>query len=98
MFFATGIILQRVVSFGKSAAWSRNFALGLTAFLVAVAVYHCYAIETLAHQSTFVLMIAWVAHRTRSLIKERVSNKQLKQRMGELAKMGVGTFFTAIAT
>ena len=90
MFFATGIILYRVMSFGKSSAWSRNFGITLFALLVSIAVYHCSAVETIAHQSTFVVMVFAVATRTRSLINNRVSNVTLKKRMKDLARLGAG--------
>ncbi|MCJ1331227.1 hypothetical protein MMC10_007915 [Thelotrema lepadinum] len=92
MFFATGIILHRVMSFDNSPAWSRNFALGLSAALVVIAVYHCYAIETIVHQSTFVVMVHAVAWKTRSLINGRVSNKALKGRLKELAMQGTTVY------
>ena len=88
MFGATGIILHRVMSFDKPPAWSRNFALGLSAFLVIVAIYHCYAIETIVHQTTFVLMVYAVAWKTRSLINGRIRNTALKRRLKELAVQG----------
>ena len=92
MFFATGIILHRVMSFGRPSVWSRNFALGLSALLITVAVFHCWAHESTAHQLTFGIMIICVAIRTRELINFRISDAQLKQRMKSMAKMGASRF------
>ena len=91
MFFATAIVLHRVMTFGESAAYSRNFALGLSAILVAIAVYHCWAIEVIAHQATFVIMVWVVAWNTRKLIRERVRDPRLQKRMKKLAFEGTGT-------
>ena len=88
MFFATGIILHRVMSFDRTSKWSRSFALGLSGILALVAVYHCYAIETAAHQATFVIMVILVARKTKRLISERIKDQALKVRMEELAKQG----------
>ena len=92
MFFATGIILHRVMSFGRSPAWSRNFAVTLSALLVSVAVYHCCVVEVIAHQATFVIMVWAVAIRTRNLIDDRVSNAALKKRMRDLAQIGASVY------
>ena len=88
MFFATGIILHRVMSYGKSAVWSRTFASTLSAVLIVVAVYHCYAIETLAHQATFVIMVIMVARKTNNLIDQRIVNLGLRERTQSMARTG----------
>ena len=80
------------MSFGKSREWSQKFAAGLVLLLLAVAVYHCWAIETIVHQSTFVIMVWAVAIKTRKLISQRTSNAAARKRLRSLAKSGTSMF------
>ena len=88
MLFATGTILHRVMTFAKSPMWTFNFSLGLCTYLVGLAIYHCYAVEIAAHQGSFVVMVIWIATKTRQLIRQRAHEERLKQKMGQLAKIG----------
>lgn len=88
MFFATGIILYRVVSYGRPVESRRKLAYLVTSLLSAIGVYHCVANEILVHQATFVVMLAIVAFRTANLIKTRIKDANLKQRMNRMARSG----------
>ena len=93
MFFATGVILYRVMSFGRSSDAKRKMAYSITVVLSAIGVYHCLVVETIVHQGTFVLMVMVVAFRTANLIKTRIKVVQVKERMNRLARTGVSMSF-----
>ena len=88
MFFATGIILYRVVSFGRSSDAKLKMADTITIILAAIGVYHCLVVETIVHQGVFVLMVIVIAFRTANLIKTRIKVVQVKARMNRLARTG----------
>lgn len=92
MLLATGIVLHRIMSFDKPAAWGRTFGYGLTVFLSAVATIHCYLNERIIHQTTFVVMVVVVGIRTMNLIDKRISNPEVKKRMRGLSRSGTGMF------
>lgn len=92
MLLATGIVLHRIMSFDKPAAWARTFGYGLTISLSAVATIHCYLDERIIHQATFVVMIIVVGVRTMILIDKRISDLEVKKRMRYLSRSGTGMF------
>ena len=87
MTLATGVIFYPVVGFGRPAQSKRIFAYLLAFVLVAIAVY-CLVIEVAVHQGSFVVMVVIVALRTRKLIKTRIKDALLKERMNHMARMG----------
>ena len=92
MLFATAIVLHRVMSFNKPAKWGRNFGYILAIFLSGVAAIHCYLDERAIHQTTFVVMVIWIAVRTAGLIDERINNLEVKRKMRLLSRAGTGIF------
>ena len=92
MLLATGIVLHRVTSFGKSNVWSTNWGYGLSLLLTVIAVAHCYLNERLLHQISFVVMVIVAGRKTAGLIVLRVQDDQLKRRMQRLARQSIGMF------
>lgn len=88
MLLATGIVLHRVMSFNKSARWGRNFGYALTTFLSGVSIVHCYLNEQAIHQTTFVVMVVWVAIRTAGLIDKHTSSPEMKRKLQRLSRSG----------
>lgn len=90
MFLATGIILHRVASFGRPAAWRTRFGYALTTFLATVSIFHCYLDERYVFQATFVIMVITAGLRVVKLIHQRVSDLAVRKHMQRLARSGTG--------
>ena len=92
MLLATGIVLHRVTSFGKSATWSMSWGYSLTFLLTVIAAAHCYLNERLLHQVSFVAMVIVAGRKTAGLITLRVQDEELRRRMQSLARRSLGIF------
>ncbi|KAF4307466.1 alkaline phytoceramidase [Botryosphaeria dothidea] len=81
MIIATGFVLHRAYSAGRSAAWTRNFGVALIVSFVVFAAYHCWTDELLVHFLTFLFTTLAIWRKTRILVRER------KERRGDAARL-----------
>lgn len=91
MLLPTGIVLHRIMSFDKPAAWSRTFVYCLTIFLSVVVTIRFYLDERVIQQSTFVMVIV-AGTRIVGLIDTRISDLEVKKQMRRLSRSGTGMF------
>ncbi|KAK6433756.1 hypothetical protein LTR95_010064 [Oleoguttula sp. CCFEE 5521] len=89
---ATALVVHRAMSCGRGASHARILAAGLASLLVLETAYHAINDEQTVHDLTFVMQIAVVAFKTRSLIKSRVTTAREKLMLQRLTVLGAACF------
>lgn len=88
MLIAAACVLQRAMTFDKDSAYSLRHSIVLLITVGTATIYHCVADEQVVHQLSFVALIALVALRTRSLIRDRVSQSEARKHYTRLTIFG----------
>lgn len=97
MLLATGIMVHRLMSYGKTPQWSRLFGLGLSIYLVGVSFIHCYFVEQRLFQSTFVGMLILAVRKMSKVANERYKDPEIKGRLVRFGRTGTGRFLSLVA-
>nr|OQO32321.1 hypothetical protein B0A51_00380 [Rachicladosporium sp. CCFEE 5018] len=89
---ATALVVHRAMTYDRGSNYARTFAAGLASLLALETAYHAINDEQTVHDLTFVVQIAVVAFKTRSLIKSRVTAARDKLMLQRLTVLGAACF------
>lgn len=90
MFFATGVVLHRVLTMSTSKATTASVGISIATVLVVVAYLHCSRDELIIHHTTFGIMITTIGLKTMALI-HKIENPLIQKKVYRLSRSGAGT-------
>ncbi|KAF2229593.1 alkaline phytoceramidase [Viridothelium virens] len=94
MFFCTGIVLYRITTSSLNPSQRLVMGVALSLSLGAISWYHVISNESLVHPVTFGLMINIVGLKTRAIIRERISDRQIRRAVHRLELSGAVSFIS----
>ncbi|OQO00663.1 hypothetical protein B0A48_13153 [Cryoendolithus antarcticus] len=89
---ATALVVHRAMTYGRGRGYARILAVGLASLLALETAYHAINNEQTVHDLAFVVQIAVVAFKTRSLIQTRVTASRDKLVLQRLTLLGAACF------
>lgn len=89
MLLATAFVLQRVLTFNKPLAYSRNVTLSIIVSLLTFTAYHVKYNDMNSHSIVFGIMIVVVGINTMSLV-EIIKDEKVKRNVRMLGRVGAG--------
>lgn len=91
MLLATAFVLQRVLTFKKPPAYSRNVTLVVIISLLSFTTYHIKYNNMASHSVIFGIMIAVVGYKTMAL-GEGISDERVKKNVRMLGRAGASEY------